>query len=176
MIGALLPVAITLAKQFLPDLVGSLAGKNAEAVAEKVLGVAGGLVGSEIKTEADGIAAIKTLQANPDLALQLEMQLSEERLEIARVEMQDRGSARSMAQKTQLHAIAVCVISVLVCVGFGVMLWLVLANPLPEGNSEIVYILLGTLAAGFTQCLNFWLGSSRSSQDKSQMMSDAARR
>ena len=110
------------------------------------------------------------------MALQLEMQLSEERLEIARVEMQDRGSARSMAQKTQLHAIAVCMISVLVCVGFGVMLWLILANPLPEGNSEIVYILLGTLAAGFTQCLNFWLGSSRSSQDKSQMMSDAARR
>ena len=45
MIGALLPVAVTLAKQFLPDLVGSLAGKNAEAVASKVLGVAGGIVG-----------------------------------------------------------------------------------------------------------------------------------
>jgi hypothetical protein len=176
MIGALLPIAVTLAKQFLPDLVGSLAGKDAEAVASRVLGVAGGIVGSEIKTEADGIAAIKKLQANPDLALQLEMQLSEERLEIARVEMQDRSSARTMSQRTTLHAVAVCVISVLVCVGFGVMLYLVLVNPLPEGNSEIVYILLGTLAAGFTQCLGFWLGSSRSSQDKSQMMSDAARK
>jgi hypothetical protein len=176
MIGALLPIAVTLAKQFLPDLVGSLGGKNAEAVAEKVLGVAGGLVGKEIKTEADGIAAIKTLQANPDLALQLEIQLSEERLEIARVEMQDRSSARTMSQKTQLHAIAVCLISVIVTVGFAGILYMVLAQPLPESNSEIVYILLGTLAAGWTQTLNFWLGSSRSSQDKSQMMSDAARR
>ncbi len=176
MIGALLPIAVTLAKQFLPDLVGSLAGKNAEAVASKVLGVAGGIVGSEIKTEADGIAAIKKLKANPDMALQLEMQLSEERLELARTEMQDRSSARTMAQKTTLHAVAVCVISVLVVLGFGTMLWIVLANPLQEGTSEIAYILLGTLSAGFSTVLTFWLGSSRSSQDKSQQMSDAARR
>tara|TARA_R110002033_G_scaffold2515_5_gene17219 strand:+ start:246 stop:776 length:531 start_codon:yes stop_codon:yes gene_type:complete len=176
MIGALLPIAVTLAKQFLPDLVGSLAGKNAEAVASKVLGVAGGIVGSEIKTEADGIAAIKKLKANPDMALQLEMQLSEERLELARTEMQDRVSARTMSQKSTLHTIAVCGISTLVVMGFGVMLWLILGDPLPDGNTEIIYILLGTLAASFTQVINFWLGSSRSSQDKSQQMSDAARR
>jgi hypothetical protein len=176
MIGALLPIAVTLAKQFLPDLVGSLAGKDAERVASRVLGVAGGIVGSEIKTQADGIAAIKKLQADPDLALQLEMQLSEERLELARVEMQDRGSARSMSQKTTLHAVAVCMISVIVTLGFAGILYMVIAKPLPESNTEIVYILLGTLAAGWTQCLNFWLGSSRSSQDKSQQMSDAARR
>ena len=176
MIGALLPIAVTLAKQFLPDLVGSLAGKDAERVASRVLGVAGSIVGSEIKTEADGIAAIKTLQANPDLALQLEMQLSEERLELARTEMQDRVSARTMSQKSTLHTIAVCGISTLVVVGFGIMLWLILGDPLPDGNTEIIYILLGTLAASFTQVINFWLGSSRSSQDKSQMMSDAARR
>ena len=176
MIGALLPIAMTLAKQFLPDLVGSLVGKDAERVAQKVLGVAGGIVGSEIKTEADGIAAIKKLKANPDMALQLEIQLSEERLELARTEMQDRSSARTMAQKTTLHAVAVCVISVLVVLGFGTMLWIVLANPLQEGTSEIAYILLGTLSAGFSTVLTFWLGSSRSSQDKSQQMSDAARR
>ena len=177
MIGALLPIAVTLAKQFLPDLVGSLVGKDAERVAQKVLGVAGGIVGSEIKTEADGIAAIKKLKANPDLALQLEMQLSEERLELARTEMQDRVSARTMSQKTTLHAVAVVAISVLVVLGFGVMLWLILASPLPEGGpSEILYLLLGGLSAAFTQVINFWLGSSRSSQDKSQQMSDAARR
>ena len=176
MIGALLPIAVTLAKQFLADLVGSLGGKDAEKVAQKVLGVAGGIVGSEIKTEADGIAAIKKLKANPDMALQLEIQLSEERLEIARTEMQDRVSARTMSQKSTLHTIAVCGISTLVVMGFGVMLWLILGDPLPDGNTEIIYILLGTLAASFTQVINFWLGSSRSSQDKSQQMSDAARR
>ena len=110
------------------------------------------------------------------MALQLEMQLSEERLELARTEMQDRVSARTMSQKSTLHTIAVCGISTLVVVGFGIMLWLILGDPLPDGNTEIIYILLGTLAASFTQVINFWLGSSRSSQDKSQMMSDAARR
>ena len=176
MIGALLPIAVTLAKQFLPDLVGSLAGKNAESVAERVIGVAGGIVGKPIETEADGMAAIKKLKDNPDMALQLEIQLSEERLELARTEMQDRVSARTMSQKSTLHTIAVCGISTLVVMGFGVMLWLILGDPLPDGNTEIIYILLGTLAASFTQVINFWLGSSRSSQDKSQQMSDAARR
>ena len=83
---------------------------------------------------------------------------------------------KPLAAANEATAIAVCVISVLVITGFGVMLWLILGDPLPDGNSEIVYILLGTLAAGFSQTLNFWLGSSRSSQDKSQAMADAARK
>ena len=50
------------------------------------------------------------------------------------------------------------------------------ANAVPEASSEVAYIMLGTLATGFVQVLNFWLGSSRSSQDKSQHLADAARR
>lgn len=116
------------------------------------------------------------IKSDAQLQTELKMQLSQERLETARIHSADRMSARTMAQKTQLHAVAVCVISVLVVLGFGTMLYLVLANPLPEGNSEIVYILLGTLSAGFSTVLTFWLGSSRSSQDKSQAMVDAARK
>lgn len=52
----------------------------------------------------------------------------------------------------------------------------VLSRPIPEASSEVTYIMLGTLATGFVQVLNFWLGSSRSSQDKSQHLADAARR
>jgi len=166
----LIPIATTLAQQFLPDLIGSLVGKDAEKIAEKVVGAASSLVGSPIKTEADGVAAIKKLQANPDMQIKLQMQLSDERLQTARIEMQDRVSARAMASKSNLHAWAVCAMSVLVVVGFGIMLWLILGDPIPDGNSEIIYILLGTLAAAFTQVTNFWLGSSRSSQDKTKQI------
>ena len=176
MIGALIPIAMSLAGEFIPDLIGGLVGKDAKKIAEKVVGVAETITGEKIETEADAAKVLQIIKSDAQLQTELKMQLSQERLETARIHSLDRRSARTMAQKTTLHAVAVCMISVLVCCGFGVMLWLVLGNPLPQGNSEIVYILLGTLAAGFTQTLNFWLGSSRSSQDKSQMMSDAARK
>ncbi len=176
MIGALIPLALNLAGEFIPDLIGGLAGKDAQKFAEKVVGTAEKITGEKIETEADVAKAIQIIKSDAQLQTELKIQLSQERLETARIHSQDRISARTMAQKTTLHAVAVCVISVLVVLGFGTMLWLVLANPLPEGNSEIVYILLGTLSAGFSTVLTFWLGSSHSSQDKSQMMSDAARK
>ena len=176
MIASLIPLALNLAGEFVPDLIGGLAGKNAKKIAEKVVGTAEQLTGEKIETEADVQKVVQIIKSDAQLQTELKMQLSQERLETARIHSQDRMSARTMAQKTTLHAVAVCVISVLVVLGFGTMLWLVLANPLPEGNSEIVYILLGTLSAGFSTVLTFWLGSSRSSQDKSQQMSDAARK
>jgi len=172
----LIPLALSLAGEFIPDLIGGLAGKDAQKIAEKVVGTASELTGQKIETEADVAKVVQIIKSDAQLQTELKMQLSQERLETARIHSADRVSARTMAQRTTLHAVAVCVISVIITIGFGIMLWLVLANPLPEGNSEIIYILLGTLAAGFTQTLNFWLGSSRSSQDKSQMMSDAARK
>ena len=63
----------------------------------------------------------------------------------------------------------------MVVVGFGIMLWLILGNPIPLDNSEIIYILLGTLAAAFTQVCNFWLGSSRSSQEKTSQITELKR-
>jgi len=176
MIASLIPLALNLAGEFIPDLIGGLAGKDAKKIAQKVVGTAEELTGQKIETEADVQKVVQIIKSDAQLQTELKMQLSQERLETARIHSQDRISARTMAQKTTLHAVAVCVISVLVVLGFGAMLWLVLANPLPEGNSEIVYILLGTLSAGFSTVLTFWLGSSRSSQDKSQMMSDAARK
>ena len=176
MLGALIPIALSLAGEFIPDLIGGLAGKDAQKIAEKVVGTAEKLTGEKIETEADVARVVQIIKSDAQLQTELKMQLSQERLETARIHSQDRVSARTMSQKSTLHTVAVCGISTLVVMGFGVMLWLILGDPLPDGNTEIIYILLGTLAASFTQVINFWLGSSRSSQDKSQQMSDAARR
>lgn len=178
MIGALIPLALNLAGEFLPDLISGLAGDNktANKIAKKVVATAEELVGHEIATPEDAERAIQFIKSDTQLQTELKIQLSQERLDTARIHSNDRISARTMSQKSTLHTVAVCGISTLVVLGFGVMLWLILGDPLPDGNTEIIYILLGTLAASFTQVINFWLGSSRSSQDKSQMMSDAARR
>jgi hypothetical protein len=176
MIASLIPIALNLASEFVPDLMGSLTGKKGKKVAESVISAAESVSGQKIETQDDLVKAVQIIKSDEQLRVELQMQLSKERLETAKVHVDDRISARSMSTKSTLHAVAVCLISVLVIVGFGIMLWMVLANPLPEGNSDIIFLLLGCLTAGFTQCLNYWLGSSRSSQDKSQQMADAARK
>ena len=167
----LIPLATTIASEFLPDLVRGLVSDKAGEMAEKVISVASSLTG---KGEPEDIVA--ALRADPNLVFQLQMKLADERLALAEYEQRDRASARTMAQKTTLHAWAVIVVSILVTCGFGLVLWAVLSRPIPEASSEVAYIMLGTLATGFVQVLNFWLGSSRSSQDKSQHLADAARR
>jgi hypothetical protein len=170
MLPFLIPLATTLASEFLPDMVRGLAGAKAGEVAEKIVGVATDLTG---KKEPGDI--VEALRADPKLVFELQMALANERLEIARLDAADRASARQMAMKSQLHTWAAITVSVLVTLGFGMVLWAVLTKPVPEASAEVAYVLLGTLATGFVQVVNFWLGSSRSSQDTTQQLADAAR-
>jgi hypothetical protein len=167
----LIPLATTIVGEFLPDLVRGLVGDKAGDVAEKVVKIA-----TELTGKSDPGDIVNALRADPNLVFQLQMKLADERLALARLDQLDRASARRMAQKTNLHAWAVVTVSILVTCGFGFVLWAILTRPIPEASSEVAYILLGTLATGFVQVLNFWLGSSRSSQDKSQHLAEAARR
>ena len=56
------------------------------------------------------------------------------------------------------------------------MLGIILNVTIPPGAKEIAYLLMGTLAAGFTQVLNFWLGSSKGSKTKDGIAAALARR
>ena len=167
----LIPLATTIVGEFLPDLVRGLIGDKAGDVAEKVVNIA-----TELTGKSDPGDILGALRADPKLVFELQMRLADERLALARFEQADRAGARRMAQKTNLHAWAAITVSVLVTLGFGGVLWAVLTRGVAESSSEVAYILLGTLATGFVQVLDFWLGSSRSSQDKSQLLADAARR
>jgi len=75
----LIPIAMTLAKQFLPSLIGKLAGDDAEKVAEKIVGHA-----KEVTGKDDPQAALESLQANPELLLQYKEKLID--LQVAELE------------------------------------------------------------------------------------------
>ena len=171
MVVPIIGLAMSLAGEFLPDIIRSIAGDKTGDIAEKVVNVAQGLTG---ETEPESV--MKALRANPDMVLKFQMELVEERREALKYEYLDRKSARDMAMKSQLHTWAAVVVSVMITGGFGFVLWGIMSQPIPEGSKEVAYILLGTLATGFIQVVNFWLGSSRGSQEKSQMLVDAARK
>jgi hypothetical protein len=167
----LLGLGIQLAKEFIPDIIGSIAGSKGEAIAERVVGLAEGITG---ETEPDSV--MRALRANPDMVLKLQMELAVERREAAKYEYLDRESARRMSTKSDLHAWAGIIVSILVTVGFAGMLWAVIAQPIPEASSAIAYVMVGALQIAFGQVVNFWLGSSRGSQEKSHMLLNATKR
>jgi len=66
-------------------------------------------------------------------------------------------------------------LSFAVLAGFFVMLWSLLhidATTMAKlGNVEnVLFTLLGALGAAFTQVINYWLGSSKGSADKTSML------
>ena len=102
----LIPIAIKLASLFAPSLIGKLTKSDkAEAVAEKVIGFAQTITGQDNPED-----AAKTIEANPELALQFqrdlhdyELGLEQERtkqLESVNRTMQAEAVSGSWAQRT----------------------------------------------------------------------------
>jgi len=95
-------------------------------------------------------------------------------IDLLKVHSDDRGSARAMtarlASADSKTAWSAPLLSALLITGFFWMLYVVLTQPLPEGSKEVSMILLGALGASFGQVANFWLGSSKGSSDKTEML------
>lgn len=69
------------------------------------------------------------------------------------------------------------VISVLVIFFFAAVIILIVTKSvnITDTIGQMMYLILGTLTAGFTQVLNYWLGSSSGSSDKSNQIADLAK-
>ncbi len=54
--------------------------------------------------------------------------------------------------------------------GFFVLCGLLLFMPIPEGQSDVVYLLFGGLVSGFATVLGYFFGSSKGSADKNSLL------
>jgi hypothetical protein len=170
--------------QFAPVIAGMLGGPKAEEVAKVAVNVAQSITGTP-----DGPKALEVLKANPEMALLYEQAMAAKQVELARIaaderkderavdvavlqnDTKDRDSARSMA--TQTKSWAPEVISTVVVLGFISVLVGMLRGTFSAAENNILMLLLGSLSAGFTQVLNFWLGSSEGSKRKTEVLSRA---
>jgi len=53
---------------------------------------------------------------------------------------------------------------------FFVVLWLLIFNPIPEVNKDVLNIALGALVAKFSDVVAYFYGSSKGSSDKTEML------
>lgn len=134
--------------------------------------------GVDVKPTVDGIASVIT-DATPEQltalkqaenSFQLEMQkLGFDNLQsLETIAAGDRDSARKRQIELKDRTPAILSYAVVIC--FALVIYALLAYNVTVDDKlrDVVMVLIGTLASAFTQVLNFYLGTSASSQLKDQ--------
>ncbi len=67
------------------------------------------------------------------------------------------------------------VVSVLVAIIFGLVLFLLLTKAAPNADSDLMKILIGGLSAKFGDVVSFWLGSSAGSKAKDDAVANQSK-
>ncbi len=174
--GALIPLAISLAPEIGKWLFGDTGEKTAAAVAQVVQTVTG--------TTDDNVAQ-QVIARDPAAAAQLRLQLAQlaaqqeqagRQADLATLsaQLQDVAGARAqtvaLAQAKSAIQWAPALVSFVVLATFGAVMWAALTRALPPGSETLLNMLLGTLAAMATSTVSYWVGSSAGSAQKTEML------
>ena len=144
----------------------------ATAVAGPAGGAAVGWIASKLGIDDDTIEGVtKALTGNPEMALKLK----ELDLEYAKLEAQDRDSARqayaavaTSEHATKLDKIVVPVLALgVVGLAFTLIGVLMFVNT-PTDQQQIIIFALGFITSAAGQVLSFYFGSSQGSKDKTE--------
>ena len=191
MLAALLPLILGIAPQLAEHLFGSKGGD----IAAQVAGAVTAVTGTDLAAPGGAAAAILAIQGKSELAAQLQTQLAGI-ASAAQVERDREADAErqadadlmkaTLASQSDARAAEVAlskdgsklawgapVLSAIILLAFGGMLWVVLTRAIPENSAALANVLLGTLAAMATQVANFWLGSSNGSASKNDLLASA---
>lgn len=145
----------------------SILKSAAPAVATALAGPVGGLVVSKIAdklgVDADAGAIVQAISTNPEALAKVK----ELELEFAKVEAQDRDSARKRESEIAVSSaspwlnkavtpiLALCIVSV-----WGVVQWFMLNHGVPAENRELIARVLGTLDGALMVVLSYYYGAS----------------
>ena len=179
--GALIPIALTVAPEIARWLFGESGEKTTAAVGKAI---------TEATGTSDAEAAMAVLQQSPSIAAQLRMQLAQMAAELEQASrsndlaeisatMRDVADARAQmvmlnSQKTAI-AWSAPIISGIVLLTFVIVMALVLTHGMPAGSETAANLLLGTLAAMATSVVSYWVGSSAGSARKDERLAQISK-
>ncbi len=165
--------------------IGDVVGKVAPIVGTAIGGPAGAAVGALVSgllgVDNTPDAVAKAIKANPDLALKLKTlefqahQLDvDARLKEEQMRLTDVQAARTrqidhekVTGKTDTN---LYVLMWMVVLGFFALIGILLFVEVPSGSTNIIYMLFGTLSAGFGSVMQYNFGSSKGSKDKTLLL------
>ncbi|WP_372425209.1 glycoside hydrolase family 108 protein [Salinarimonas chemoclinalis] len=167
---------IALALQLVPDAARAFAGGKAGDVAASVSRAVAEAAGTS-DPQAAQVALVQDPAKLADLRIKLAQIAAQAQSDRRADDLADTESARAtfaqLAKAGNAVGLAPVIISVIVTVGFFVMLiWLLVREPTLTTDSavlQLINITIGALTAAFATVVNFWLGSSHGSRIKDQL-------
>lgn len=157
--------------------VAEAVGKAAPLVGSALGGPAGASIGamvaSALDVDATPGAVAAAIKSDPQAAVKIkEMEvrdaqhLREHILKTLDAELKDKQDARQRHRHTPMPAI-IC-IALTLLVGMGA--YLLFTIDIPDDNQEIAYLLFGSVLAKWGDSIAYWVGTTRSSAEKSKVM------
>lgn len=150
---------------------GPMAGVAVKALANNLTGNPDATV-DEVEAAVIGAAPadlVKLKQVEADL----KVALSDAGLQLEDIAARDRDSARERQVATKDRTPAILA-GVVVLGFFGVLVYVIL-NGMPQASGPVVALLMGSLATGLGQVLNFYFGSSVGSKNKDAVIAGITR-
>jgi hypothetical protein len=168
---------------FAPGIATVLAATGVGAPAAAAVAAIGSLAKSlglpDTATQNDVLAAIQST-TDPDMKLKMiqaendfQLKQKDQEIQIINSQLKDVQGARDMhtAHESKVgEDYNLYILSWVIVIGFFAVVALLLFVTIPAGATNVLYTLLGTLAAGFMLVLQFFYGTNRSSDAKTDMI------
>jgi hypothetical protein len=169
---------------YAPGIAAILAASGVGAPVAGVVGALGAIcktIGVPETTPADGI--LTTIQGLPDSELKLkfvqaendfQLKKRDQDIEAIKIGISDTQNARDRQlgheKTTGKTDINLYTLSWVIVLGFLAVVSMLLFIPIPKEQTNVIFTLLGTLGAGFMLVLQFFYGTNRSSETKTDMI------
>lgn len=159
----------TIAPTLASALLGPLGGVAVAAIG-KIIGVSDATVDQVSKAFEDGKITPEHLAEIKKLEMQYKNDEAERGFKYSELEFKNTDSARQMQIQTQ-SAFPASISSFITAGFFGILAWMLYDDSVAD--SPPILIMLGSLAAAFGAVVNFWLGSTKSSQSKDLLLANS---
>jgi len=160
------PLLGSVAPTLATALGGPLAGLAVKSLSKALLGAED--FSEEAVMDAMATASPEQLAAVKKIDADFKVQMKSLDIDLERIAVDDRKSARTM--QTETKDILPRLLAISVTLGYFGIIAYVLVSGLPMNGSEVLLMLLGTLSAGWTGVMAFYFGSSSGSQKKDAMI------
>ena len=135
----------------------------------------GALVASTLGTAGSPAEVMKKLQTDPAAFIRVQELEQQEReslrgyvLEMAKAEMQDQQQAREVHKDHWMPALLTLILAAMV----SGMTWGLFVFAIPTDAKDVIFFIVGQVFTAFLTAVAFWLGSSKSSNEKNKMLLD----
>ncbi len=151
-------------------------GQAAPLLGTVLAGPAGGAVGSLIASGlgVDGNPeSVAAALSDPDASVRLKQIEADHRAELesmavdlAKAELRNQEQAREIHKHSPMPMVVTGVLTMI----FAAALYMMFNTEIPDANRDLAYVMLGQLSALWGASVTFWVGTTRSSAEKTRLM------